>query len=109
MKRMKSRGKGDSNSAPGDPGRLPRVHQRHVSKREVKCAGRARWRGSPGSVGKGAEEVPGMRLALEATGSLMWVGFFSMGDERERRGWRGVQSPEGAGPHMTDQGAHTYL
>lgn len=73
---MKSRGKGDSNSAPGDPGRLPRVHQRRVSKREVKCAGRARWRGSPGSVGKGAEEVPGMRPALESTGSLMWVGFF---------------------------------
>lgn len=76
MKRMKSRGKGDSNSALGDPGRLPRVHQRRVSKREVTCAGRARWRGSPGSVGKGAEEVPGMRPALEAMGSLMWVGFF---------------------------------
>ena len=76
LRRRKSRGKGDSNAAPGEPGRLPRVHQRRVSKREVKCAGRARWRGRPESVGKGAEEVPGMRHALEATGSLMWVGFF---------------------------------
>ena len=32
--------------------------------------------------------------ALEATRSWMRVDFLSVADERERRGWRGGQSPE---------------
>ena len=60
MRRRKYRGKDDSDSALGDPGRLPSGHQRHVSKREVQGAERQGEEASRDeSVGKGAKEMPG--------------------------------------------------
>ena len=60
MRRRKYRGKDDSNSAPGDLGRFPRGHQRHVLNREVQAAERQGEEASRDeSVGKGAKEVPG--------------------------------------------------